>query len=384
MPRTLVKPTPSARFAYGHAETIGKRPTMEDAILLCGQYVVPSVCSAFLQLSIHEYIYLNRYRDSPDEDLFGVFDGHGGDECAKFVQRAFPTVLAWKLAQYPSPDDVEKALKVDLFLESSSLLICDNSLAPQATYEAIDLEAKARFNYIGSTALVAYIRGDTLWMSNAGDARAVLATKGVAERLSYDHKGEDPAEAKRVVEEGGFIDSYDRVSGKLAVTRAFGDRDVGAWVKAIPHITKHKLTKDDHFLILACDGVYDVMSDKAVVETVDKEIEQKGITDTQRWARKLVDTAIKRETDDNVSVIAISLDERVIDDKSKTPKVLKKREKSLSFSQASSSAAMLKRRNSERSALKPATQGGHLAVSSPATPPAAVAPGGSPKPAEKK
>ena len=63
-----------------------------------------------------------QFRDSPHEDLFGVFDGHGGDECAKFVQRCFPIVFAQRLAQYPSPNDTEKAIK--------------------ATYETIDLECK--------------------------------------------------------------------------------------------------------------------------------------------------------------------------------------------------------------------------------------------------
>lgn len=282
---------------------------MEDALLLHGQF-----------------------RESVHEDLFGVFDGHGGDECAKFLQRCFGIVLAQRLAQYPSPHDTEKAIR--------------------ATYETIDLECKARFTYQGSTALVAYIAGDTLWVSNAGDSRAVLGTKRGAVRLSYDHKAEDKAEKERVEREGGFVDSDDRVSGKLAVSRAFGDRDVGPWVKAVPHITKHVLTEDDEFLVLACDGVFDVMSDKAVVECIEKQIVQEGVTDPQRWARKLVQTAIKRETDDNVSVVIVSLSERLIEAKSNTPKVAKKRDKSLSFSQGSSSAALSKRRDSERSTDK--------------------------------
>jgi serine/threonine protein phosphatase PrpC len=276
---------------------------MEDSMLLHGQY-----------------------RDSAHEDLFGVFDGHGGDECAKFVQRCFGLVLSQRLAQYPNPSDTEKAIR--------------------ATYDTIDLECKARFTYQGTTALVCYIAGDTLWVSNAGDSRAVLATKTGALRMSFDHKAEDKSEKERIEKEGGFVDSDDRVSGKLAVTRAFGDRDVGPWVKATPHVMKHMLSPEDEFLVLACDGVYDVMSDKAVVECIEKQIVQQGVTDPQRWARKLVSTAIKRETDDNVSVVVVSLAARRIEAKSSTPKVIKKREKSLSFTAASSSAALVKRRDS--------------------------------------
>jgi protein phosphatase PTC1 len=93
-----------------------------------------------------------------------------------------------------------------------------------------------------------------LYVANAGDARGVLCRKGRALRLTYDHKGTDKQEAKRIMDSGGFVMSG-RVNGVLAVTRSLGDSSMKEFVVGAPYTTETELNEDDELLILACDGV---------------------------------------------------------------------------------------------------------------------------------
>ena len=93
-----------------------------------------------------------------------------------------------------------------------------------------------------------------LYCANAGDARGVLCRNGRAVRLTYDHKGTDKQEAKRIMDAGGFVMSG-RVNGVLAVTRSLGDSSMKEYVVGAPYTTETDLTEEDEFMILACDGV---------------------------------------------------------------------------------------------------------------------------------
>lgn len=93
-----------------------------------------------------------------------------------------------------------------------------------------------------------------LYTANAGDARAVLSRAGKAVRLTYDHKGNDKQEAKRIMDAGGFV-MGGRVNGILAVTRSLGDSSMKEYVVGSPYTTETELSDDDEFLIIACDGV---------------------------------------------------------------------------------------------------------------------------------
>lgn len=97
-----------------------------------------------------------------------------------------------------------------------------------------------------------------LYTANAGDARGVLCRAGRAVRLTYDHKGSDKQEAKRITDAGGFVMSG-RVNGILAVTRSLGDSSMKEYVVGSPYTTETRLGSEDEFLILACDGVSGVV-----------------------------------------------------------------------------------------------------------------------------
>lgn len=101
-------------------------------------------------------------------------------------------------------------------------------------------------------------RQRVLYTANVGDARIVLCRNGKALRLSYDHKGSDENEGKRIAGAGGLI-LNNRVNGVLAVTRALGDAYMKDLVTGHPYTTETVIQPDiDEFLILACDGVSNI------------------------------------------------------------------------------------------------------------------------------
>ncbi|KAF9452388.1 protein phosphatase 2C [Macrolepiota fuliginosa MF-IS2] len=137
-----------------------------------------------------------------------------------------------------------------------------------------------------------------LYCANAGDARGVLCRNGKAVRLTYDHKGSDRQEAKRITDAGGFVLSG-RVNGVLAVTRSLGDSSMKEFVVGAPYTTETELCGEDEFLILACDGLWDVINDQDAVELV------RDILDPQTASAKLLKHALSHHTTDNVTVIVI-------------------------------------------------------------------------------
>ncbi|KAI5114980.1 hypothetical protein M0805_004952, partial [Coniferiporia weirii] len=138
-----------------------------------------------------------------------------------------------------------------------------------------------------------------LYTANAGDARAVLCRGGRAVRLTYDHKGSDKQEARRITDAGGFVMSG-RVNGVLAVTRSLGDSSMKDFVVGSPYTTETELSDDDEFLIIACDGVWDIATDQEAVDIV------RRISDPQEAARVLVEHALQESTD-NITVIVVRL-----------------------------------------------------------------------------
>lgn len=137
-------------------------------------------------------------------------------------------------------------------------------------------------------------------------------------RLTYDHKASDPSEARRVAEAGGFVTSK-RVNGVLSVARALGDHAMKGAVISNPHLSRTVLVADDAeggggaggmgrrepFVVLACDGLWDVMTDAEVVAFVGDRLGRGGAAGGT--AKKLVRAALDRGSTDNISVMVVVL-----------------------------------------------------------------------------
>ena len=181
------------------------------------------------------------------------------------------------------------------------------------------------------TACAVLILNDTIYIANAGDSRCVLCTQnGTARALSRDHKAIEPTERKRIEDAGGKIRSG-RVMGVLGVARSFGDIEFKRtadtkkmyWeqnfksdlISAMPEIRKHKIDPRDEFLIIASDGVWDVMkSNKWATNFIRRQLEK--CPDVDQAARNLVEFAERRSGKkcDNCTAVVIVLNQYCGDD----------------------------------------------------------------------
>lgn len=149
-------------------------------------------------------------------------------------------------------------------------------------------------------------RQRVLYTANVGDARIILCRSGKALRLSYDHKGSDENEGKRIANAGGLI-LNNRVNGVLAVTRALGDTYMKDLVTGHPYTTETVIQPEsDEFIIIACDGLWDVCSDQEAVDLV------RNIEDPVEASKLLVDHALNRFSTDNLSCMIVRLDKAAL------------------------------------------------------------------------
>lgn len=166
----------------------------------------------------------------------------------------------------------------------------------------------------GCTANTVMITPTHIVCANAGDSRCVLSTKTEVKGMSVDHKPTDEVEKKRIQAAGGTVHMR-RVDGDLAVSRTFGDfayknrTDLPASqqkVSPIPDIVVHQRSSDDEFVLLACDGVWDVLSNEEAVAYT-KSIFASGESDIVLVAEEIVDHALDKGSRDNISAVIATL-----------------------------------------------------------------------------
>lgn len=166
----------------------------------------------------------------------------------------------------------------------------------------------------------------TLITANVGDSRAVLCRNGIAIELTRDHKPNDPIESERIHQLGGRViwhgdvDRHGdpvqgtgiyRVNGNLALSRAIGDRSERPAVTADPELTAVPLTDADEFLVLATDGLWDVMSSSDAVAYIRALLENSVEYDNERdtIAALVVEEALRRGSYDNITVVIVWIDQ---------------------------------------------------------------------------
>ncbi|OIW00170.1 hypothetical protein TanjilG_29160 [Lupinus angustifolius] len=232
--------------------------------------------------------------------FYAVFDGHGGPDAAAFVKRNAMSLFfedANMLQSYDTDAFFMKKLEES---HRRAFLRADLALADERSVNSS----------CGTTALTALVLGRHLMVANAGDCRAVLCRRGKAVEMSQDHRPSYLPEQRRVEELGGFVDDG-YLNGYLSVTRALGDWDfkfpLGAASPLIadPDVQLVTLTEEDEFLIIGCDGIWDVMSSQYAVSLARRRLRRHD--DPQQCARELVKEALRLNTSDNLTVIVICL-----------------------------------------------------------------------------
>ncbi|XAR61458.1 Phosphoprotein phosphatase [Bertholletia excelsa] len=230
--------------------------------------------------------------------FYGVFDGHGGSEAAAYVRKNAVRIF-FEDAKFPQTSKVDDAFLVDVEnCLRKAFLLADLALADECSVSSSS----------GTTALTALILGRLLMVANAGDCRAVLCRKGEAIDMSQDHRPNYALEKLRVEQVGGVVDNG-YLNGILSVTRALGDWDMklprGSASPLIsePEFRQLVLTEDDEFLIIGCDGIWDVMSSQQAVSLVRSGLRRHD--DPEQCARDLVMEALCLNTFDNLTVIVV-------------------------------------------------------------------------------
>jgi protein phosphatase PTC1 len=241
--------------------------------------------------------------DAPRSALFALFDGHSGRDAALFCATHVAAHVAAAFADVDAAaeDDVAMATRMTRAFDALNA-----ALAAQPT-DAIP-------PHQGCTAVIALVLrvSDSLAklvVGNAGDARALLIHSDNStppRRLTVDHVASDPAEVARVLAAGGFV-SNDRVNGQLEVTRSLGDQLMKAYVVATPHTSVTLLDADAHFkyLVLGCDGIWDVLDDQFVADTLRDP--QHADLDCAALSKVLVAWALQKGSTDNLSAQVIAL-----------------------------------------------------------------------------
>uniref|UniRef100_A0A1I8ECY2 PPM-type phosphatase domain-containing protein n=1 Tax=Wuchereria bancrofti TaxID=6293 RepID=A0A1I8ECY2_WUCBA len=167
----------------------------------------------------------------------------------------------------------------------------------------------------GTTAICAIVTPSHIVLANLGDSRAVLARKDQAAFGTEDHKPFLPKERDRIVNAGGSV-MIQRVNGSLAVSRALGDFEY----KAVPGLdaTKQLVSpepdiytivrdpKVDEFLLLACDGVYDVMENAEICSFVESRL--LVTSDLSSVANQVLDACLSKGSRDNMTIILVCFD----------------------------------------------------------------------------
>ncbi|OWM79627.1 probable protein phosphatase 2C 76 isoform X1 [Punica granatum] len=247
------------KFSWGYSSFRGKRVTMED----------------FYDVKTSKI-------DGETVCMFGIFDGHGGSRAAEYLKEH----LFDNLIKHPQ------------FMTDVKSTITE-------TYQQTDMDflesERDTCRDDGSTASTAVLVGRHLYVANVGDSRTVISKAGKAIALSEDHKPNRSDERKRIESAGGVVmwAGTWRVGGILAMSRAFGNRMLKQFVVAEPEIQEQEIDEEFELLILASDGLWDVVPNEDAVSLARAEEEP------EIAARKLTEAAFNRGSADNITCIVV-------------------------------------------------------------------------------
>ncbi|KAF5460556.1 hypothetical protein F2P56_020420 [Juglans regia] len=280
-----------ARPSQSSISVIGRRRVMEDAVRVAPRFAAPGQ-------------YCDTY------DFFAVYDGHNGDTVANACRDRLHLILV---------EEVERWWRtcggrgVDW---ENAMVECFAKMDEEVNGGGTD-DGAART--VGSTAVVVLVGKEEVVVANCGDSRAVLCRDGVAVPLSHDHKPDRPDERERVEAAGGRVIEWNgsRVLGVLATSRSIGDHYLRPYVISEPEVTVTERTESDDFIVIASDGLWDVISNELACKVGqiclnDGRVKRKFSYDLNGncaadAAAVLAKLAMARGSKDNISVIVVQL-----------------------------------------------------------------------------
>ena len=297
--------------------------------------------------------------------LSAVFDGHGGGGVSRYLRDRMHVLISEELSKQEASHRAGGRLKKFMFgkgLKAGSAAVAEAEPQPtagsgrprydvsgagdlplsmvedalRASFARVDAEILAddEYEYQGSTAVATLLHesragGRTLLSANVGDSRGVLSRSGRAVDLTREHKPNDEREKARILAMGERVeyDHYCKVwrVRNLSLSRAIGDRFAKPAVTGEVEVKRFPLRGEDEFVLLASDGLWDVMSSQEVVSYVHKRLDAapKDGADVhsdedmanlrylrrKNMSRFIANEALRRGSGDNISVVIVWLKE---------------------------------------------------------------------------
>ncbi len=253
--------------------------------------------------------------------FFAVYDGHGGNGCSLYLKE--------KLHHF-----IKNFTKESL---NEAINIVEEKFMSE---EALDEKGEIK-DPSGSCGIMALIQKNKLIIANVGDSRLVLFKKNSLYFSTEDHKPGSPSEKTRIEKGGGMVyqtpsliplhqngkeiePPWRVLPGRLSVSRTFGDVEaknekLGGMknvVVALPDITEIELDEDFNFMVLGCDGIFDVLSNEEILECVKIVLKEKEINDLNNVniselcgyiADMIIKSSLAKDSYDNVSCIVVAI-----------------------------------------------------------------------------
>jgi serine/threonine protein phosphatase PrpC len=310
--------------------------THDEFMYVCISHMFPLVCVLFysFQFSVRairgaRMTMEDRFFVASGGKFAAVFDGHGGAGVSEYLKdHLYDNVCRYlQLKHWEESDDTINNCRGAIPSVSSQ------AAALRAAFEQVEVDVIAddSLKYVGSTAVAVVVHeGEdghrTLMSANVGDSRAILSRKGKAVNLTRDHKPSDEREKARILAMGEEIewDNFSKVHRvrSLSLSRAIGDRYAKPAVSSEVEIRHFSVAEEgDDFVLLASDGLWDVMTSQEVVNFVRERLDPDGqwvdqdeVEDVDMYLRDnmakfVAREGIRRGSGDNICVVLVFLND---------------------------------------------------------------------------
>jgi len=244
-----------------------------------------------------------------DWSFFAVFDGHAGARAsAVCADQLMNHIIATGEFQNI---DLQAATEIQPSMESIKSAIKKGFLDMDQKLRNMP-EVQSGQDKSGSTAVGVIISPAHIFFANCGDSRAVLSRANRCVFSTVDHKPVNPIEKERIQRAGGSV-MIQRVNGSLAVSRALGDFEyknvegMGPCEQLVspePEIFLQDRDEGDEFLILACDGIWDVMSNEELCDFVRNRLQINS--SMEAVCNQVIDTCLYKGSRDNMSIVIVT------------------------------------------------------------------------------
>ena len=259
-------------------------------------------------------------KEKNDFYFFAVYDGHGGKGCSIYLKEN----LHNNIKEF-SKQGIKEAIEITE----------EKFKVEQALNEKGEISDSS-----GSCGIMAMIQNNKIIIANVGDSRLVLFKNGKVFFATEDHKPNTETEKKRIKNAGGEIYQtftyfplrqngreieapWRVLPGRLSVSRTFGDVEakdpkfggIGGVIMALPDITEFDLDDEFNFMVIGCDGIFDVLSNEEILECVKIVLNEKKVEEINEdnihdlcgdFAGMIVKGAIAKDSSDNVSCIVVA------------------------------------------------------------------------------